>query len=95
MSTKQNRQRAAGGSDGAWGADPSDPTILQDPPPVNRRELEARQIVLAAGTLDTWRAKFEKYRTTRDDCDCPDRQFRGVECKHMLAWRMLAQERAL
>lgn len=25
------------------------------------------------------------YRTTIDDCQCPDRRFRGCVCKHMIA----------
>ncbi len=67
---------------------------LLDPAP-SARELRARQAVLAAGELDTWRAKFDRYHTTRDECQCPDFQVRGVgrheieACKHMLALRLL------
>jgi hypothetical protein len=35
--------------------------------PLSARELRARQVVLAAGTLDAWRAKFERYATRRDE----------------------------
>lgn len=30
-------------------------------------------------------AKIEEYHTTITDCDCPDRQFRHLVCKHMRA----------
>jgi len=33
------------------------------------------------------------YHTTAWDCDCPDRIYRGVVCKHMLAERMKHSEK--
>lgn len=67
----------------------------------NKREELASQIVLADGELDTWLAKFEKYHTTEEDCQCPDFQIRGVgrhtidACKHMLAFRLRAEGEAM
>jgi hypothetical protein len=65
--------------------------------PLNARELRARQVVLAAGTLDAWQAKFEKYGTTLADCNCMDHQIRGGKvgfCKHMIAFRLLAERKS-
>lgn len=64
--------------------------------PLTARELKARQLVLAAGTLDAWQAKFARYRATTSSCQCPDYQIRGrrgeIEfCKHILALRLLAE----
>ncbi|MCX6026833.1 MAG: hypothetical protein NTY23_11350 [Chloroflexi bacterium] len=62
------------------------------------REAKARQAVLAAGELDAWAAKFERYHTTADDCQCPDYVIRGSHgrgeidaCKHIIAKRLLAE----
>lgn len=69
-------------------------------PALTAREAKARQAVLAAGELDTWRAKFRQYHTAADSCRCPDFQIRGMArgsiaaCKHMLAWRLLAAREA-
>ena len=66
-------------------------------PSLSSRELAARQVVLAAGELDAWRAKFERYHTRADWCGCPDYQMRGIgrgqidACKHMIAFRLLAE----
>lgn len=60
-------------------------------PLLTARELRARQGVLDAGLLDAWRAKLERYGTTRTDCRCPDFTVRRPEggCKHMIALRLL------
>jgi hypothetical protein len=63
--------------------------------PVSPREARARQAVLARGTLDVWRAKFDKYHTTAQSCMCTDYQVHwrqaGFECKHMIALRLLGE----
>jgi len=64
--------------------------------PMDSRERQARQLVLASGELDAWAAKFAKYHTTSSNCQCPDYQIRGRRgeigaCKHMLALRLLAE----
>jgi len=63
------------------------------------RQLKARQMVLAAGVLDDWQAKFEKYHTTIHSCLCPDFQIRGrrneiTACKHMEAKKLLEARQA-
>ena len=67
--------------------------------PLTARQLRARQVVLAAGTLDAWQAKFERYGTTTNSCLCPDWQIRGrrneiTACKHMEAKRLLEGRQA-
>jgi len=57
--------------------------------PMGSREMQARQLVLAAGTLDVWQAKFDLYRTTLDSCQCPDTIYRHVICKHRIALGLL------
>jgi len=75
--------------------------LARSGPALTARELKARQAVLAAGTLDAWRGKFERYHTTRDYCRCADFQVRGLTrheidaCKHMLAMRLLQERGAL
>lgn len=61
------------------------------------QKITGRRPVYARGEYDTGRAnrslgvaqlKNERpYRTTVWDCDCPDRKYRKVVCKHMLAKR--------
>jgi hypothetical protein len=56
------------------------------------REVRARQLVLAADELDAWAAKFKRYHTTTESCDCPDNTMRRPPggCKHILALRLIA-----
>lgn len=56
--------------------------------------MKARQLVLASGILDSWQARFARYRTTTSSCQCPDYQVRGRRgeidaCKHILALRLM------
>jgi hypothetical protein len=62
--------------------------------PIDGREIRALEPVKAAEVLDSWRAKFDDYRTTADSCDCPDSLFRKADCKHRRAFRMLAAREA-
>jgi hypothetical protein len=75
------------------------PAIVSTETALTARQLKARQVVLAAGTLDAWQAKFEKYGTTLSSCLCPDWQIRGrrneiTACKHMEAKRLLEARQA-
>lgn len=89
------REVSLGGFDVPRGAQVASPVTIAPPPPevnsLSPREVRARQLVLAADTLDAWRAKFEGYQTTRDSCLCPDFQIRRPPggCKHQIAFRML------
>ncbi|MBM3123137.1 MAG: hypothetical protein FJZ97_13280 [Chloroflexi bacterium] len=63
----------------------------REAPGLTARELRARQVVLAQGTLDTWRAKFERYQTSLTSCGCPDSLYRPrFSCKHQIALRLLS-----
>ena len=57
--------------------------------PLTAREMKARQLVLAKGTLDAWASKFQLYQTTTSSCQCPDALYRHVLCKHSIALRLL------
>lgn len=65
--------------------------------PLSSRELRARQLVDALATADALRQKLTRYQTTADWCGCPDFQMRGIArdtidaCKHILAYRLLAE----
>jgi hypothetical protein len=69
------------------------PAIVSTETALTARQLKARQVVLAAGELDAWQAKFEKYGTTIESCGCPDALYRHVVCKHSLALRLLLARR--
>jgi hypothetical protein len=49
-------------------------------------KLDPERVNLALGLLQTkdrsWR---DKYHPTTESCGCPDHQFRGHTCKHMIA----------
>jgi len=67
--------------------------------PLNAREMKARQLVLAKGTLDAFAAKWKKYGTTTSSCNCMDWQVRGRRgeisaCYHMIAKRLLRERDA-
>jgi len=32
--------------------------------------------------------KWGKYHTTLESCDCPDHRYRGIKCKHMIAYEL-------
>jgi len=71
-------------------------TLSIDLTRLSPREARARQLILAANTLDAWLAKFGRYQTTRDSCLCPDFQIRRPRggCKHQIAFRILEEREA-
>jgi len=48
--------------------------------------IDAQRLNKALGVAQTEQGShIEHYRSTKDDCGCPDRRYRGQVCKGMLA----------
>lgn len=59
----------------------------------NRAKAAARREGSDMGRLNRGLGVAQKsqprpYHTTVNDCNCPDRRFRGTVCKHMLSMRL-------
>ena len=62
---------------------------------MDSREGKAKELLDALAVVRRWSYRMRAYRTTLEDCRCPDRLIRGGDCKHMLALRALKRERVL
>lgn len=57
-----------------------------------RHDGDAGRWNRALGLAQTTRQPARPYVTTEDNCNCPDRVFRGVVCKHMRALQLARPE---